>query len=262
MMTILRMRQALLSLSAIVGLALTVAPAAAQQDVPDIGGRVYGLVGGGFGDGTFIATGAGAGLRLTPRIGLDLELTHLSGHGGTIADTPWFGGVSVFSATSAAIVAEDFPPAGVDDYLFPPVRFEDRGRDVTTFLTKFTAEFPIADGLLFPYLTGGGGLGRVTERFGIVLDPIPWLPLDHGPLTARADAPHDAGSAIHFSESVTFPRPTAYSELGLALVLGGGVDVRLWRGLGAGVDIRWLRVLRDYGPLDTAQVTARTSYRF
>ena len=58
------------------------------------------------------------------------------------------------------------------------------------------------------------------------------------------------------------PRPAAYSEHGLALVLGGGVDVRLWRGLGAGVDIRWLRILRDYDALDTAQVAARASYRF
>ncbi len=259
-MTILRMRQALLS--AIGGLALTVAPAAAQQHVPDTGGRVYGLVGGGFGDGTFIATGAGAGLRLTPHIGLDLELTHLSDRGGTITDTPWFGGVSVFSATSAATVAEDFPPVGIEDYPFP-LSFEDRGRDVTTFLTKFTAEFPIADGLLFPYLTGGGGVGRVTERFGIVFDPIPWLPLDHGPSTAQANAARDAGGTAYSSDfSTSFPGPSAYSELGLALVLGGGVDVRLWRGLGAGVDIRWLRVLRDYGALDTAQVTARASYRF
>ena len=257
------MRQALLSLSAIVGLALTVAPAAAQQDVPDSGGRVYGLVGGGFGDGTFIATGAGAGLRLTPHVGLDVELTHLSGRGAADTGMPWFGDVSVFNAASAAAVAEDFPPVGVDDYLLPPFHFEEWGRDVTTFLTKFTVEFPIADDLLFPYLTGGGGIGRVTERSRVVIAPIPRIPLDHGPSTAQADAPRDVGGTIYSSDFVTsFPMPSAYSELGLALVLGGGVDARLWRGLGAGVDIRWLRVLRDYGTLDTAQVTARASYRF
>ena len=227
-MTVLRMRKALLPATLV--LALSPAPAAAQQDVPDTGGRVYGLVGGGFGDGTFIATGAGAGLRLTPHVGLDLELTHLSGRGGTKTHTPWFGGVSTFSAASTSAVAEDYPPPGVDDYVFPPI-FEDRGRDVTTFLTKFTVEFPIANGRLFPYLTGGGGVGRVTERFAVIFEPF-------------------------------FPAPNAYSELGLALALGGGVDVRLWRGLGAGVDIRWLRVLRNYGALDTAQVTARASYRF
>ena len=198
-MKIIQMREAMLS--AIAALALTAAPAAAQQDVPDTGGRVYGLVGGGLGDGTFIATGAGAGLRLTPHIGLDLELTHLSDRGGTITDTPWFGGVPVFSAISAATVAEDFPPVGIDDFLFPPVRFEDRGRDLTTFLTKFTAEFPIADGLLFPYLTGGGGVGRVTERFGIIFDPIPWLPLDHGPSTAQANAASDPGGTAYSATS-------------------------------------------------------------
>ena len=52
------------------------------------------------------------------------------------------------------------------------------------------------------------------------------------------------------------------SELGLALALGGGVDVRLWRGLGGGVEIRWLQILRAYDALDTAQVAARASYRF
>ncbi|MCY4634557.1 MAG: hypothetical protein OXG04_08665 [Acidobacteria bacterium] len=61
-------------------LASTAGSAGAQQDVlPDTGGRVYGLIGGGFGDSKFVATGAGAGLRLTPHLGLDLELTHLSG---------------------------------------------------------------------------------------------------------------------------------------------------------------------------------------
>ena len=260
-MTTLRMRQALLP--AVTALVLTAAPAAAQQDVPDTGGRVYGLVGGGFGDGTFIATGAGAGLRLTPHVGLDVELTHLSGRSGRETHMPWLAAVSTFSAAAASAVAEDYPPIGVDvdDYVYPPIRFEDQGRDVTTFLTKFTVEFPIADGRLFPYLTGGGGVGRVTERFAVIFEPIPWIPFDHGQSTAQADVPDDDGT-IHFSDVATFPAPAAYSELGLALALGGGVDVRLWRGLGAGVDIRWLRVLRDYGALDTAQVTARASYRF
>ena len=260
-MTILRRRRALLPVLA--ALALTAAPAAAQQDVPDTGGLVYGLVGGGFGDGTFSATGAGAGLRLTPHVGLDVELTHLSGRRGREMHTPWLAAVSTFSAAAASAVAEDYPPIGVDidDYPFPPIRFEDQGRDVTTFLTKFTVEFPIADGRLFPYLTGGGGVGRVTERFGIIFDPIPWIPWEDLS-TGHAGGFADADGAVHFSDSLTIPSPTAYSELGLALVLGGGVDVRLWRGLGAGVDIRWLRVLRDYGALDTAQVTARASYRF
>ena len=80
---------------------------------------------------------------------------------------------------------------------------------MTTFLTKFTVEFPVANGRVFPYLSGGGGVSRVTERASIVVDPIPW-----------ADS-HPTG----FGAGALFLGPTAHSELGLAFVLGGGVDV-------------------------------------
>ena len=247
-----RLRQALLP--AVAAGALAAGPAAAQHDVPDSGGRVYGLVGGAFGGGTFVATGAGAGLRLTRHVGLDLELTHLTSGTGAGGGGPWFDGVTVFSAATSLAGAdpEDYPPFGVvGDDLYHSISFEDQGRDVTTFLTKLTVEFPIADGLLFPYITGGGGIGRVTERYGLFVDPIPWIPWEDEPA-----AGHEIGLDDFF-----FP-DSAYSELGLALVLGGGVDVRVWRGFGVGVDIRWLRVLRSYRALDTAQVAARASYRF
>lgn len=226
--------------STLAALVLIAAPAAAQQQPqqpPAAGGIVYGLVGGGFGDGTFVAAGAGAGLRLTRHLGLDLELTRLS---GGRAETP--PGLSWIASAGATSVFRDAlepgatfePDADFEDYPFPFIDFEDPRRDVTAFLTKFTVEFPIVDGLLFPYLTGGAGVGRVTERFGAaVILPV-----------------------------IFPPSPNAWSDLGLSFTLGGGVDVRLWRGLGAGVDVRWLRVLRAYDAVDAAQVTARASYRF
>ena len=55
-----------------------VSPAAAQNGALDTRGRVYTLIGGAFGDGPFIATGIGTGIRLTPHLGLDLELAHLA----------------------------------------------------------------------------------------------------------------------------------------------------------------------------------------
>ena len=92
--------------------------------------------------------------------------------------TSWFGGASVSGSVTGGTI-EDFPalPIGFDP-LFPSIRVEDQRRDVTTFLTRFTVEFPVANGRLFPYLTGGGGVGRVTDRFSIVVDPIPWIPLE------------------------------------------------------------------------------------
>jgi len=252
-----RMRQSVIRAVAL--LVLVAAPSTAQPNSSP-GGRVYGLVGGGFGDGTFVATGAGAGLRLTEHLGLDLELIHLSGVEASGLATPWFGGTFVAGTVTGAI--EDSPalPIGFDP-LFPAIRAEDERRDVTTFLTRFTVEFPVADGRLFPYLTGGGGVGHVTERFRIVVDPIPWIPLE--PLgTQPVDDVWDDTNTLRFFDSSFFPSASEYSDLGLSLVLGGGVDVRLWRGLGVGVDVRWLRVLRSVGALDTALVTSRVSYRF
>ena len=152
------------------------------------------------------------------------------------------------------VEAAEFPalPIGFDP-LFPSIRVEDLRCDVTTFLTRFTVEFPVADGRLFPYLAGGGGVGRVTERFRIVVDPVHWTPLE--PLGSQpVDHLMDGTNTVHFFESS--------SDLGLSLVLGGGVDVRLWRGLGVGVDVRWLRVLRSSETFGTVQVTSRVSYRF
>ena len=258
-MPVSRMRRS--AFTAAVIAALAAAPTAAQQSL-DTGGRVYGLVGGGLGDGTFVATGAGAGIRVTRHLGLDVELTHLSGDAAGVP-THGYGGVSVSGTFAAADPATgDIPafPPGFDPW-FPSVRIEDQQRDVTTFLTRFTVEFPVADGRLFPYLTGGGGVGRVTERFSIVVDPIPWFPLD--PLgTEPVEHASDGMDTLQFFDSSVFPSPGGYSELGLSLVLGGGVDVRLWRGLGVGVDVRWLRILRSYDAFDTAQVASRVSYRF
>ena len=224
--------QKMLGVAAFVVIVMAAGSAAAQPAVPETGGRVYGLVGGGFGDGHAVASGAGAGIRLTRHLGLDVELTHLAARDGA-AETvfpPWFGNVLRFDPghPDPGHLDPGIPEFPADLPLLPfPISFEDGGRDVTAFLTKFTVEFPIADGRLFPYLTGGGGVGRVTER------------------------------AAFF-----FPIPIEQAELGLALTLGGGVDVRLWRGFGVGVDMRWLRVLRSYDTLDTAQVAARASYRF
>ena len=239
--------------AAIAALTLTAAPAAAQQAVPETGWRVYALVGGGFGDGTFIGTGVGAGLRLTRHLGLDVEATHLSTHDDYATRMPWFGDVPVVSVISALAVAEDYPPTGADDYLFPSISFKEQGRDVTTFLTKFAVEFPIADGRLFPYLTGGGGRRPRDRTLRPVRRSASVVP------SGAHDGSYDPGHARNFEP---LSLADEYSEFSLSLVLGGGVDVRLWRGLGLGVDIRWLRVLRSYDPVDTAQVTSRASYRF
>ena len=66
-------------LAALLAVTLLVAPArpARAQEVPETGGRVFGLVGGVFGDGdtTILISGA-AGIRITSRLGLDFEVLY------------------------------------------------------------------------------------------------------------------------------------------------------------------------------------------
>lgn len=231
---------------------LATAPAAAQHNAPDTRGRVYTLLGGGFGDGPFIATGAGAGIRLTPRLGLDLELVHLSGTG----DADRAGGVSAY-------------PVGIPESAIPLFSFDnfDRPRrDVTTFLTRIVVEFPVADGRLYPYLAGGGGVGRVTESFGGGAGLTRSVPaasiINEPPPGSGSDPGSEITETGYVFGGLPFPVFGGASQLGLALSLGGGVDVRLWRGLGVGVDVRWLRVLLNYDHVDTAQAGASVSYRF
>ena len=233
---------------------LAATPAAAQHNPPDTRGRVYTLIGGAFGDGPFIATGAGAGIRLTPHLGLDLELAHLSG--ADDADPR-----DMVSAHPGGVLESAIP-------FFSFGNFDRPRRDVTTFLTKIVVEFPVADGRLFPYLAAGGGVGRLTESFGGGDGLMPWIPVDSifnepSPVPASGSDPGvENTETAYFFDNTPFPVLGDYSELGLALSLGGGVDVRLWRGLGGGVDVRWLRVLLNHDHVDTAQVSASVSYRF
>ena len=159
--------------------AIALLPAAATparaQGVPETGGRVFGLVGGVFGDGdTTVLTSIGAGIRIAPRLGLDVEVLY----------------VPDLSLPTDLIVIQTFGAA------FAPVEREECSR-LVAFLTKMTVEFPVANGRVWPYLTGGGG-----------------------------------------------------------------VDVRLWKGLAVGGDVRYLRLFDDTEGFDFAFVTSRISYRF
>ena len=206
-----------------------VSPVVAQVMVPDIGGRVFGIVGGSFGDGgSTIMTSGGVGLRLTRHLGLDLEVLY----------------VPALDLTDDGLF---FIQQGRQFALgFPPPFDMDRDASVTAFLTKFTVEFPIAGGRRFPYLTGGGGVGHLSER-------VRYRP--------RCNCILQLAEPSSFSPLFP-PLPFESSETGLSLTVGGGLDIRLWRGFGVGVDARWLRVLASREDLDTAQVATRVSYRF
>ena len=192
------------------------------QTIPETGGRVFGQVGGSFGDGaSSVLTSGGAGVRLTRHLGLDFEIFHVTG---------------------LALMGDGQPGFVLTD-LFGIAR----DGDLTAFVSRFTVDFPVDDRVI-PYLSGGGGVGQLSEtirfdvgRFG---EPTPFLDLP-----------------AHLPGNFPFILPEM-SQTGLVLTVGGGVDVRLWKGFSVGGEVRWLRLLASRGDFDFAHVLSRVSYRF
>ena len=219
----------------LVSVVITLGVATAHaQSIPDEGGRVFGLVGGSFGDGhgAFLISG-GAGLRLDQHLGLDVELFHAS--------------------------TLDLAPD--DDFVIQPLpaaRFVDLRREasVTAFLTKIVVDFPVGDRLV-PFFSGGGGVARIHEDVFFGLASRAELDDARGLLDARP-----ADRLTFAPDILYFPPNFELAETGLGLTFGGGLDVRLWRGLTVGAEARWLRVLADHRTVDFAHVGSRVAYRF
>ena len=208
-------------------LALAFSTPAEAQTIPETGGRVFGLVGGSFGDaGSAVQTSGGAGIRLTRNLGLDFEVLHVTGL--DLTEDRFF----------------------IQELTFAPPFAVSRDGGLTAFVSRFTVDFPVGDRLI-PYISGGGGIGQLSETISYDFDRFPQLsPFLDFPLLR-------GGRPLIFP-----PEPFKVSETGLVLTVGGGVDVRLWKGFAVGGEVRWLRLLANRGNFDFAQVVSRVSYRF
>jgi opacity protein-like surface antigen len=188
---------------------------ATAQAAPDTGGRVFGAVGGV--GGSAVMGAVGAGIRVTKHLGVDFEVLHAGDLG---------------LPTNIDVVIQTLGPS------FAPVERVERST-LTSFLTKMTVEFPIAGGRLWPYLSGGGGVGSLRQTLGFRNVPLP-----------------SQGSEILIP--AIFPGPEFdTTSTDLALTIGGGLDVRIWRGLGVGAGVRYFRLLNESQAFDFAFVMSR-----
>ena len=196
---------------------------ASAQVVAETGGRVFGSVGGIAWDGDAAVVGSvGAGIRMAKHLGIDFEVLHATDLG---------------LPTGIDVVIQTLAPT------FAPVERVETST-LTSFLTRMTVEFPIAHGRLWPYVTGGGGIGSLRQpvEFRNALLPLPSDP-----------------SLI----PAIFPGPEfAQTSTDLALTTGGGLDVRVWKGLGVGADVRYFTLLNAAQGYDFALVLSRVAYRF
>ena len=106
---------------------------------------------------------------------------------------------------------------------------------------------------LIPFVSGGGGIGRLSEEISFDIDGR------NDETDLRLQRRQRIGDRRPL---ILPPDDITRSETGLILTLGGGLDVLLWKGFSLGADARWLRLLADRSTFDFAQVTSRVNVRF
>jgi opacity protein-like surface antigen len=110
---------------------------------------------------------------------------------------------------------------------FAPVIFGDREGRAIMFLTNFRISVPTALERVTPYFIAGGGVGHVREEISIASPVFPLTGLQ------------SVGRSVPIPLQ-RYPLPGATE---MVLDLGGGVSVRVWKGLSLDVDMRAYRLM-------------------
>ncbi len=222
--------------------------------------------------GSEAAYGASLGYRFTRRLAIDVELTGIPEASGLFG-RPSDDGRAVVARTVVTSRGPSGPGTGRQPVrgnvpnmpgtlpVATPPTVSGLGRaesEVFLGTANLRAEFRADSERVRPYLTGGFGLARVESEIE-ALDATP----------ARVDvAPgqRDGGRGFVFGPTggVAVPallvRPGQQTRTDLALVVGGGLSVRLVKGLFVDADARYFRLM-DPGR-NVGRFGGGLSYRF
>jgi hypothetical protein len=134
--------------------------------------------------------------------------------------------VATFGGNRGAVL--DNRQGGIDGATsLAPIVFGDREGRAIMFLTNFRISIPTTLERITPYFVAGGGVGRLREE---ILIANPAIPLANVPAAGR-------------SVQIPLQRYPLPGTTDLVLDLGGGVSVRVWKGLSFDVDMRAYRLM-------------------
>jgi len=159
-------------------------------------------------EGTRASFTAGIGYRVTPAVGISMELTFVP----TIQpELP-----SIVPLTTSSVAGVPVP--------VPTLSFAANGGRATIFTTDLRLDVPTGSSRNVPFLVGGAGVGSVTDR---------WRETIGYPIAIP--------TVVIPTSTESFSRTTN----GFAVTLGGGVSVRLGRHFSLDGDLRYIGVLGD-----------------
>jgi opacity protein-like surface antigen len=256
----------MIGISLLIGLCL-VTPVRAQDGALKEGRlRLSGSFAGTAGDlGSEAAYGASLGYRFSRRFSIELELTGIPNASGSLGRPRWFDDLGV---TTPLVVPSRgaMPGAGRDPVRgnvpgpFPTpvvIGFGRAESDALLGTANLRTEFRADNERVRPYLTGGFGLAHVETEFEVVGTYTPST--EPGQRQRQSPAfmfpPEGTGGV-----PIPIGRADGGTRTDLALVLGGGLSVRLVKGLFVDADVRYFRLL-DPGR-NVGRFGGGLSYRF
>ena len=132
----------------------------------------------------------------------------------------------------------------------------DREGTGVAFLSNFVAEFPSPARWLTPYVQGGGGVANIKQSAQFLYEDGDGRRTP-APIRDRRGAPIGIPDGMRLTRLAGGP-----SETNLALSVGGGVDFTLWKGLAAGPNITYMKLIGGANDIDLTSIGVRTTYRF
>jgi Outer membrane protein beta-barrel domain len=186
-----------------------------------------------FNSGDTAATIAGSfGYRVDRCFGLELEI----GIVPDLQDDPQVIPLSsVFGPAGGVLDGTPVPT------IFPPPTFDNR---LITFMMNARVAVPTTLRTIVPYVVGGGGIASLRRD-----------------VTYRPFVVPEQGQPGNTVPITLLPRSSSSTETALALTVGAGVSIRIFKELFADADMRYVRVFAN-DELDLNRFGAGISYRF
>lgn len=173
---------------------------------------------------TSLALTGAMGVRFNRAVAFEIELT----------TAPDFAGEPDVAILAGRLAA----PA-----IFPAPRFEFDGRAVM-FLTNARVFIPTTLTRMRPFFVAGGGLAHLRQGISYA-----WLAASDTVVPSPGVTPPGGGGVPTPVNILPIGRPTPFygtsSQLALALNLGGGVSVDVWKGLSLDVDLRYYHLMGE-----------------
>jgi opacity protein-like surface antigen len=182
-------------------------------------------------DSTAVSVAGAVTFRLTRVVGLEVEASVVPRLGGS------YPGATIQTDASGSAAAA-FPslaalgllPPGLTSALFPAPHFENARGRLVVLSNNVRLAIPTTNRRLEPYVVAGGGVAHTRRTADLVID--------FSPLIFGVPAPE-----------VPFPRTirqaVTQSSTDLALTLGGGLSIRVTRGVSIDGDLRLIRLMGD-----------------